>query len=104
MARHPRKSRNAGIYQHPHADIVGLWCTRILLDLEAWKGLDGWNGNQFTSSGAILKAMGIGHLEDEDIGKREFIKILTQRQVRPLARSVLVKSNLPNNVHPLAQC
>jgi SpoVK/Ycf46/Vps4 family AAA+-type ATPase len=98
------KQRQQSIYQHPHATLVGLWCTRILLDLEGLKGLDHWGaGNSYTSSGGVLKAMDIGYLEDKEMNTREFKAVLRQQQQKFQTSACWDKGNLPSNIRQLGQ-
>ncbi len=102
---HHRKKQSAGVWKHPYDNLVGLWCTRILLDLEGMKGLGSWGGKpNYTSSGAVLKAIGLGHLEDEDVTTKEFKQLLSARQEYYLKKiRTAPKGNLTANIGQLAK-
>ena len=102
--RHHRKNRNTGIWKHPYANLVGLWCTRILLDLEGMKELGIWGHRpNYTNSGAVLKAIGSGHLEDEELTTRKFKQVLLERQEHYLVKNQEPKGNLIANIRQLAR-
>lgn len=58
---------------------IALWGLKVLLDLKGWKSLQ-QGRNDFTSDGEILVPIGLGHLEDKEMNKKQFIKILKKQR------------------------
>lgn len=66
--------------KHPCSDLAAIWGLRILLDLNGWKSMS--NGySSITSDGDILRTIGLGHLEDKEIEKEDFVEELKKRQI-----------------------
>jgi len=97
MSDKSKKPKNLTI-KHPCADLVGVWSLPILLDLEAWKKMSGIY-NSYTGDGDIIRAIGLGHLEDSDIEKDKFLALLNAQQVKFNKQKVktcpLFKANEP---------
>lgn len=80
---------------------VALWSLQILLDLRGWKKLQ----REFygiTSNIDILTAVGLERLEDKEIGKKKFVKILKKQRENFALRPMGINADLDSNTKQLA--
>ena len=79
MKKHRRRfSPNRMIGPHPNADLAVCWALRLLLELEGYRDFGGYDGN-VSVDGSLLRALGLGHLENEEVKMADFIKLLEKR-------------------------
>lgn len=80
MSDKSKKSKNLSI-KHPCADLISVWSLQILVDLEGWNSITGVFSS-YTGDGDILRAIGLGHLEDSDMGKKDFNLLIAEQQIK----------------------
>ena len=54
-------------------NLISQWALTVLLELRGWKALEGKSNGSFTSDRDILAAVGLEHLEDEKMNKKQFL-------------------------------
>jgi len=79
MSIHLNKPKNQFL-KHPCSDLAAIWGLRILLDLNGWKSLS-TGYISLTSDGDLLRTIGLGHLEDKKMKKKDFLIELRRRQL-----------------------
>lgn len=98
-----KKKTKGNTYRfHPYNDFSELWGLRVLLQLEGWRQL-GTSQNNYTSNGTVLQAVGLGHLEDQNITKQEFCDFLNKQQKKTEGKELKLEPALSNNLNLLAQ-
>lgn len=81
-------------------DQVAVWSIDILLELGGWKSLS--KNYSFTRDENSLRAIGLEHLEDEEITKQQFLKALKEQREKHWEIEVLPDNVLCENVGRLA--
>ncbi len=97
-----KRTTSKSVTGHNQEALVALWSLKILLDLKAWKQMQGrYEG--FTSSGEILTCVGLGHLEDEELTKKQFLALLEKQRKKYRALSPGPNKRLDRNSQQIAR-
>ena len=55
-------------------NLISQWALTVLLELRGWKKLEGRSNGGFTFDHDILAAVGLEHLEDEELTRNSFLR------------------------------
>ncbi len=93
------KTTGHSVLCQPGRDIAAIWALRILIDLGGWKGLD---GNRFLVScdDPLLSLVGLNRLEDVEVERKEFLRLLKQRR-KKIERIPTLDADLADNIERL---
>ena len=83
--------------------LISQWALTVLLELRVWKQLEGKSCGGFTSDRDILVAVGLEHLEDEEMNKKEFLEALESQQEKFADKTALPNKYLAKNCHEIAK-
>ena len=83
------------VIQHPLHDVACLWALRILLDLN---GINGLMSSFSLNDGEVLRTIGMGELEGENIEKKELVKKLRVKQKRYESKPPKINGILRRNI------
>ncbi len=81
-------------------NLIAWWSIKILLDLRGWKRLE--RDSTFTSNPDILLAIGLEHLEDKELSKKQLFKILSKQKERLNNQPQTPNEHLENNIKKIA--
>ena len=82
-------------------NLLAWWSLKILLDLRGWKKLKrDYSG--FTSNLDILIPIGLEHLEDKELDKKQFLEILEKQKETLKHHYREPNKNLDNNIKKIA--
>ncbi len=87
---------------HPCHRVAEYWSLKILLELGGVRGMTGYPKNP-TFDGAVLRAVGLGQLEDEPLSKKEFLAALGDRLDAHRARPPGIAKPLGKNLSRLGK-
>jgi len=83
--------------------LISLWALTVLLELRGWKQLEGKSCSGFTADRDILAAVGLEHLEDEEMNKKEFLEVLESQQEKFADKPALPNKYLAKNCQEIAK-
>ncbi|MEA2109542.1 MAG: ATP-binding protein [Pseudomonadota bacterium] len=102
MRRRKSKRVNAGVsvMDEKQQNLTFLWGLRILLELRGWKKLE---RKGFTYDYDILAAVGLEHLEDKKMDKKQFLGALEDQKEKITNKSVGPNKHLARNCQKIAE-
>ena len=83
-------------------NLISQWALTILLELGGWRKLEKFNGG-FTFDRDILAAVGLEHLEDEKMNRKQFLNALENQQDKFAATPAAPNKYLVRNCKKIAE-
>ena len=83
--------------------LISQWVLTVLLELRAWKQLEGKSCGGFTFDRDILITVGLEHLEDKEMNKKEFLEALEQQQEKFADKPALPNKYLAKNCQEISK-
>ena len=84
-------------------NLISRWALTVLLELRGWKKLEGKSNGGFTYDCDILAAVGLKHLEDEEMNKKQFLAALENQREKFAAMSATPNEHLARNCKEIAE-
>lgn len=96
-----RTQKTCSLYDKKQQNQIALWSLRVLYDLRGWKQLQSGR-NDFTSNHDVLVSIGLEHLEDKEMSKKQFLESLKQQTIKLENKSMGPNKHLAANSKKLA--